>query len=427
MEDNLELFYQNLSCPYFGSANGSHHQQIWKNDHFGHIVDILSHACVNGSLSELSLDKWNEICFPTHMEYTGLRIATGLWALFNFFVGTIGNSFTLLAIPYAKSKHRYEMESSFWMTDVWILNLALCDLLFCIFCLPQYFIPYLGYRYAQTFGTPVVCNLSFTLVKLTYTNDWLILSLIAMTRAIKIKYPTKWRDFCERKHLVIVCLVTPWIYQLLNLMPLLIEPSTDFGYNCLMGKCDFIPTGKQNMLPDWLVYKIPIGSTFFIPCFLMIGSYVLIWQHLKKTQRQKDQMGNVIKKNQKMREREIKFIWTVFIICVCFLVCSTPVAIVVDILEVRTDNPFLILIGIMWCQYGINFFIYAYRSRQYRAAYWDLIILVCPCLRKYKQQFRIGDGKTSNTKSNISRSAIPLRSTPTSTPKSNLKNKRNRQ
>ena len=126
------------------------------------------------------------------------------------------------------------------------------------------------------------------------------------------------------------------------------------------------------------------------------------------------------KQNQKMRERDIKFIWTIFIICVCFLVCSTPVAIVVDILHITTDNPFLILLSLMWCQYGINFFIYAYRSRQYRAAYWDLIVLVCPCMRRYKEKFRIGDGKTvfstTNEKSKNSKSGIPLKSISSSNP-----------
>lgn len=408
--ENFNRNFQNLSCPYFGPDNDSHHLQIWTNDYFGHQVGVLSQACVNGSFKELSLDEWNERCFPTHLENLGLRTATGLWALFNFLVGSFGNVLTLMAIPYAKSKRKYEIETSFWMTDVWILNLAFCDLLFCIFCLPQYFIPYLGYRYPQTFATPQICNISFTLVKLTYTNDWLILSMIALTRAIKVKYPTKWRDFCEKKICVILCLAAPWIFQLLNLMPLLIEPSTDFGFNCLMGKCDFIPTGKQSLLPAWLVYKIPIGGTFFVPCFLMMGSYLMIWLHLRKSQKEKDQMLNInVKKHQKNREREIKFIWTIFIICACFLVCSTPVAIVVDILEIRTDNPFLILISIMWCQYGINFFIYAYRSRQYRAAYWDFFILIFPCFGRYKQKLKIGDGKTTilstnEEKSDISRS-----------------------
>ena len=100
------------------------------------------------------------------------------------------------------------------------------------------------------------------------------------------------------------------------------------------------------------------------------------------------------KNSQFLSPRELKFIWTILIICICFLVCSAPVAIVADILAVRTDNPFLIVVSIMWCQYGINFFIYAYRSKQYRAAYWDLIVLVLPCLGRYRWKLHIGEGRT---------------------------------
>ena len=188
-DNGIEMSYDYLSCPYFGPNNYSHHQQIWTNSKLGHQVVTLSQVCVNGSLLHIELEEWNRRCYPTHLESTALRMCTGIWAFLNFVVGIVGNCLTLTAIPYAKSKHRYELETSFWMTDVWIINLALCDLLFCMFCLPTYFIPYLGYRYTQTYATPAICKFAFTLVKLTYPNDWLILSIIAMTRALKVKYP----------------------------------------------------------------------------------------------------------------------------------------------------------------------------------------------------------------------------------------------
>ena len=43
--------------------------------------------------------------------------------------------------------------------------------------------------------------------------------------------------------------------------------------------------------------------------------------------------------------------------------------------------------GFMWSQYSINIFIYAYRSEQYRSAYWDIIVLLFPCLPKLKKQW----------------------------------------
>ena len=40
--------------------------------------------------------------------------------------------------------------------------------------------------------------------------------------------------------------------------------------------------------------------------------------------------------------------------------------------------------GLMWSQYSINIFIYAYRSDQYRGAYWDVIVSICPYLKTFR-------------------------------------------
>ena len=41
-------------------------------------------------------------------------------------------------------------------------------------------------------------------------------------------------------------------------------------------------------------------------------------------------------------------------------------------------------LGLMVTQYGLNIFIYAYRSKEYRAAYWDFLVKIFPCLPKLK-------------------------------------------
>ena len=40
----------------------------------------------------------------------------------------------------------------------------------------------------------------------------------------------------------------------------------------------------------------------------------------------------------------------------------------------------------MFTQYSLNIFIYAYRSEQYRAAYWDLLVVIFPCLPKLMEE-----------------------------------------
>ena len=135
--------FENLTCLYNESGQ-SHFNDIWENAINGYETELLSHVCLNGSFAHLSREQWNKRCFPTIDEDVTIRRITGFWSLFNFIAGTVGNLLTLIAIPYAARKRRYNFHRTFWKTDVWILHLAFCDLVFCIFCAPHYFIPYLG-------------------------------------------------------------------------------------------------------------------------------------------------------------------------------------------------------------------------------------------------------------------------------------------
>ena len=67
-----------------------------------HVNDtyILSKLCVNGS-DDGTLD-----CLPHNVEERQMRFALGLWAVLILIIGVLGNTLTLLAIPYAARKKR---------------------------------------------------------------------------------------------------------------------------------------------------------------------------------------------------------------------------------------------------------------------------------------------------------------------------------
>lgn len=54
--------FENLTCLYHESGNGSHFQDIWDNPIHAYETDLLSHVCLNGSFSHLSRDEWNQRC-----------------------------------------------------------------------------------------------------------------------------------------------------------------------------------------------------------------------------------------------------------------------------------------------------------------------------------------------------------------------------
>ena len=404
----------NLRCPYNGPQS---FDLIWSNDTLGQIVNTLSHCCLNGSLSHLNIEDWNEICFPTSLENVPLRRMTGVWSLFNFLVGIMGNLLTLLSIPYAKSKRRYDFHRTFWVNDVWVLHLALCDLIFSTFCAPHYFIPYLGYRYPQGYGSDIFCEFSFALTVITYTNHWLCLATIALTRAIKMKHSSKWTDFCHKKGNIFAVCIGCWILQVFILLPIFIDPQIENGYHCLMGKCNYSPTGEAPLplfeMHPWIVQKFPYMANFLIPFIVIVGSYLTIWLHLRKTRRSADRLTNLSvpsNKRDKLDEKEVRFIWTIFIIFICYLTCAAPVSLFADVLGIKSDIPFLIVIGFMYLQYSLNIFIYAYRSTQYRAAYRDFLVTIIPSLEKLGNNWKPGVkfSKTATGASDASKTLYAL-------------------
>ena len=114
-------------------------------------------------------------------------------------------------------------------------------------------------------------------------------------------------------------------------------------------------------------------------------SYLIIWQAMRKNK--SNVKGMMFQKDkteagQKLKDNEIKFIWTVFIICLCYLLCALPGIVLVDIFEMKDGTTFMLSLCLLWIQFSLNNFIYAYRSEKYRSGYWDVIVLMFPFLKK---------------------------------------------
>ena len=125
------------------------------------------------------------------------------------------------AIVFFAFRHGFHLD--FYTTTIWVLHLAVCDLLFCLFSAPHYFIVYLGFRYDQAPGMDIVCSASIVLAYLTVYNDWLLLSVIAMTRALNLIYPMEWGQFCGNKWCVGALMTSTWILQFIIILPLFLE------------------------------------------------------------------------------------------------------------------------------------------------------------------------------------------------------------
>ena len=384
-------FEKYIGCLQSESPNGI--ENLTLVDKFQ--IKLMSHFCLNGSLSYLGQDEWGKYCHPYHEEYhknfDGINVLGGVWGMITFIIGVIGNLLTLVAIPYAKWKHRHAFHLTFYKTDIWILHLALCDLIWCIFCLPYGFlIPSFQWEYPQYSGSDTYCRNSIVIGYLTMTTDWLLLALIAVTRAFQIKRPYQWSAFCRNKFYISILLVTPWILAFLILLPIFIDPASDFGYHCLIGKCTIIPTGEEPfkifLKHPWLKNVMPMSVSFSVP-FLVIGiSYFVIWKHIQRINEEKKEIGHEEKfGSEGLNEVQIKFIWTIFIVCIFYFACAGAMTYARFMRLAKKDSPFVVFItstGFL-VQFSVNFFVYFYRSEAYRKAYWDILVVLFPCLERH--------------------------------------------
>ena len=114
---------------------------------------------------------------------------------------------------------RHGFHHNFCTQTIWILHLAVCDFIFCIFCAPMYFIPFLGYRYPQGHGWDTMCTAQIIVADVCIWNDWLLLGYITMTRAINLKWPDKWKAFCNNRICLVLLLLSSWFIQGLIISP----------------------------------------------------------------------------------------------------------------------------------------------------------------------------------------------------------------
>ena len=106
----------------------------------------------------------------------------------NILLGVSGNLLTLLAIPYARRRRRFGFKnSSDDPTNLYILHLAFCNLLFCLVVVPLFALHFVfrGWPLGNT-----ICLASVVIRWATIMINNLLLSLIALSRLVMIKSPS---------------------------------------------------------------------------------------------------------------------------------------------------------------------------------------------------------------------------------------------
>ena len=141
-----------------------------------------------------------------------------------------------------------------------------------------------------------------------------------------------------------------------------------------------MPFLEQN---KWILDLLTGIVAFFLPLTIMITSYVVIWKHVKRVKSDQKRIASVkTESNQTLTDMEMKLITTFFVVCIFYVMFTLPFAIAKMFRELRTPTSMLVLSSTMFTNFIINFILYAWRSKQYRSAYRDVLVLICPKLVK---------------------------------------------
>ena len=105
--------------------------------------------------------------------------------------------------------------------------------------------------------------------------------MIAVSRCITLTRPELGNRLftgCNGK----IAILSIWIYANLMVVPMYFPALSfgTFGYNCKVGKCDFISLNEV-LYPRVILY----GIGFTIPCILTTISYSIIWWYIFSTNR----------------------------------------------------------------------------------------------------------------------------------------------
>ena len=78
---------------------------------------------------------------------------------------------------------------------------------------------------------------------------WFTTGMIAVTRAVGFTHKSFWQRVCTKKNIGLFFTV-PWIWGITLNLPTFVDQSVEYGFNCQLGSCDYVPTGKMHLVPQ---------------------------------------------------------------------------------------------------------------------------------------------------------------------------------
>ena len=293
-------------------------------------------------------------------------------------LGAVGNSFTILAVTLSK-----KLKTT---TNVFVVNLAVADLLSCIF------IPWQGVAVLGGDDWPIpnarwICVIGAFVIIITIGCSVNNLALIAINRWVGITKSrlTTRRIYTSRKLALMV--IFSWSMPLCCALTPMLTDFGELGYERVYGSCTWDLSN-----PYSFQYSITITAVNYpIQLFLITLSYISIFRYVLKTSRNMARAdapsisadvsggrgggggGGTISVRKKLWKRQLDVTKNLVYIVLAFLFCLTPYCVIIYL----TDEWSYQLVPwgavILFCNSCINPIIYATSHPDFKIAFRHMI------------------------------------------------------
>lgn len=205
----------------------------------------------------------------------------------------VGNSLVVLVVTYNKGNRS--------VTDVYLLNLAIADLLFAL-TLPFWAVYEV---HSWIFGT-IMCKATSVLKEINFYSGILLLAFISIDRYLAIVYAT--RAATEKRHWVKFVCCGIWLLSFFLSLPMIRFREVFQPPNSSVMVCYEII--QWNQTSDWRIMLriLPQTFGFIIPLIIMLFCYGMTVHKLYET-----------KNNQKKKAMKV-----ILVVVLVFLICWLP-------------------------------------------------------------------------------------------------------
>ncbi|XP_022109960.1 D(2) dopamine receptor-like isoform X2 [Acanthaster planci] len=313
-----------------------------------------------------------------------------------FTIGVLGNSAVIIAF------FRYLYMRT--VTNHYLINLAVADLTFLLFSVPQFWVQYLTTPIIgdYTYLPPEFCKISIFLTDSAVIASGLIVILVTFERYIATCWPFRFRRFSTKRRTIWLCALV-WFFSLTYKIPSLIfavkTKNTLIWHVPLENASEGLPQSIEYCEychPRNSVQCVRIRKTLTFDQLLLLSVipitcvlYTLTMIQLQRSAKSayvtvlEGATSNVLKK---------QVVRMLIVTIVVYIICITPFRILnlINIYDhVLPPNLIWIFVNIarimIYTNSAVNPFIYNIMSERYRKAFKDIFIFCWPCCPKKRK------------------------------------------